>query len=292
MSTHTDISAPTFRTALANAIFSLTEAGCDTPRLDAEVLLAHVLGHERSWLFARYNDPITPSAQHTFDELVARRVRREPVAYIIGHREFYGLDFVVTPDVLIPRPETEHLIERIIASVPLDAAVRIVDVGTGSGCIAVTLATQLPNAKIWAVDKSIDALKIARQNAMQHGVVERITFVEGDLLTTLAGTWDIIVSNPPYVTDDEWADTMPEVRDFEPRLALTAGSDGLDVIQRLFEQAQDVINPAGCMLVEIGHLQGPTTADMAKNMFPTANVKINTDLAGHDRYVFIGLDQG
>ena len=283
---------PTLRAVLQTAVDQLTAAGCDTPRLDAEVLLTHLLQRERSWLYANFAEPFPLDRKPGWEALLSRRVNREPVAYLTGHREFYGLDFIVTPAVLIPRPETEHLIEYVVNWATARTTLRIADIGTGSGCIAVTLATVLPNAELWAVDTSPAALEIARQNAMQHGVAERITFVEGDLMTPLAGPWDIVVSNPPYVTHDEWAAARPEVRAFEPRLALTAGDDGLDLIRRLLKQAKKQLKPNGLLLFEIGAGQGAQAEKLAQTHFPAGAVTIQQDLAGLDRFIGVSPHQG
>jgi release factor glutamine methyltransferase len=199
-----------------------------------------------------------------FDGWVARRVRQEPVQYILGETEFYGLTFKVTPDVLIPRPETEHLVEAALERVPHDAVVRVCDVGTGSGAIAVALAHALPRAEVTALDISVVALEIAKENAARHGVGGRIRFVESDLLSAVRSErFDVVVSNPPYVRDDEVLEA--QVLEFEPRGALFAGPTGLEVYERLIPQAREALNPGGWLLMEIGHGQRDALADLLRD---------------------------
>ncbi len=236
----------------------LGEKGSDSPRLDAEVLLAHVRGCQRILLYATF-DEVVPDDQRTrFRELVKRRAAGEPVAYLVGSREFFSLPFAVSPAVLVPRPETEGLVVRGIDLVKAAAAPRIVDVGTGSGAIAVALAKQLPQATLAATDLSAAALEVARGNAARHGTAERIEFVEADLLASprLAGPWTLIVSNPPYIREDEFASLPRDVREYEPRAALVAGPRGVEVIERLAGEAAERLEPGGWLLIEAG----PTVA--------------------------------
>ncbi|MBU4272963.1 MAG: peptide chain release factor N(5)-glutamine methyltransferase [Planctomycetes bacterium] len=265
----------------------LKERGADSPRLDAEVLLARALGCRRIELYTRFDEQPGDESRAAFRALVRRRAEGAPVAYLVGRREFFSLSFRVTPEVLIPRPETELLVVAALdlakdhgegrrgmgddrglgTLVPSDVCgetesrkqttdhyLSIADVGTGSGCIAVCLAKHLPTCRVTAIDTSPAALAVAEENARQHGLAERIEFVESDLLAALpdGGKFDFVVSNPPYVAEGEWAGLAPDVRDFEPRGALVAGPRGTEVIERLIPQAAERLRPGGHLLMEIG----------------------------------------
>lgn len=280
------------RDILAKAIHRLSTAGCDTPRLDAEVLLAHCLGRDRTWLYLHLSDPLEEHQLKQFETLLRRREQREPVAYIVGHEEFFGLEFQVNSYVLIPRPETELLVETAIQWSTVNNQLSIVndkftivDVGTGSGCIAVALAKHVPAASIVAVDASPEAMHLARLNAERHAA--RITFLSGDLLDPVEERVDLIVSNPPYVSRSDLAAAMPEVSGYEPRLALDGGEDGLDVIRQLLSQAGEKLKPAGVLLVEIGSTQGPAVLQLAQTHFPGADIEVKKDLAGLDRLLVV-----
>lgn len=232
----------------------LTERGSGTPRLDAEVLLAHVRGCQRIMLYTAF-DEVVPEEQRTrFRELVRRRGAGEPVAYLVGGREFFSLPLAVSPAVLVPRPETEGLVVRVIDVCREAGSPRIVDVGTGSGAIALALARNLPAAGITATDLSTAALAVARGNAEALGLADRVAFHRGDLLAdaAVAGPWDVIVSNPPYVRDDEFAALPRDVREHEPREALVAGPRGVEVIERLASQAATRLSPGGWLVLEAG----------------------------------------
>lgn len=273
---------------LKQAIGRLTQAGCDTPRLDAEVILAHLLSQDRGWLYAHNRTLISEHEAQQLERLIQRRMAREPVAYITGRREFFGLIFEVSPAVLIPRPETELLVEEALALAPA-RQVAIADIGTGSGCIAISLARHLPQAIITAIDISLDALTIARRNADQHHVADRIRFRHGDLLAPLTTAVDILVANPPYVSAGDYETLAPEVRRYEPRLALvdqTTGPEagtGLSIIHHLLSGASKVIYPGGYLLMEIGADQGQQVLDLAAALCPQARFEIRPDLAGRDR---------
>jgi release factor glutamine methyltransferase len=228
--------------------------GADAPRLDAEVLLAHVRGCPRIALYTAFDTPVADAERARFRDLVKRRGEGEPVAYLVGSREFFSLPFSVTKDVLIPRPETEGLVVRTIDLLKDAAAPRIIDVGTGSGAIAVALAKQLPRATLVASDLSPAALAVAKANAERHGVAERIEFVECDLLVDprAVGPWDVIVSNPPYVREDEYPALPRDVREHEPKSALVAGPTGAEIVERLAAEAVERLAPGGWLLVEIG----------------------------------------
>ncbi len=212
---------------------------------------------------AHWEEEFSGEQTTRYMELVERRYRGEPIQYIVGATEFYGLPFRVTPDVLIPRPETEHLLERALALAERCQAPRIVDVGTGSGAIAIALANHLPNAAITAVDLSAAALTIARRNAELNGVVDRIRFLEGDLLGPVAGQqFEIVVSNPPYVPMADYDSLAVEVREHEPALALFAGGDGLDIYRRLIPAAFAALVPGGFVVLEIGYGQSPAIGEL------------------------------
>jgi release factor glutamine methyltransferase len=232
----------------------LGSRGSGSPRLDAEVLLASVRGCPRIALYTAFDELVADDQRGRFRELVRRRGAGEPVAYLVGEREFFSLPFTVSGAVLVPRPETEGLVVRVLdlcRASPQAAGSRIVDVGTGSGAIAVTLARHLPEARITATDLSPEALQVARGNAARHGVAERIEFVEADLLPE-SGAWDIVVSNPPYVREDEFDQLPPDVRLYEPRAALVAGPQGVEVIDRLAAAAADRLVAGGWLVVEMG----------------------------------------
>jgi len=231
---------------------------------DAAVLLMHLLGIDRAALIAHPERTLDRERQAAYQYLIERRLRFEPIQYIIGTAEFYGLTLRVTPAVLIPRPETELLVEAVIARLPNDQPLRIADIGTGSGAIAIALAHSLPRASVTALDLSPDALAIARENAQSHSVDTRIRFLESDLLTAVAGegACEAIVSNPPYVPVEDAPTLHPQVRDREPPLALYAGSDGLDIYRRLIPQAYALLKPKGLLALEIGHGQRDAVAEL------------------------------
>ena len=286
------MTAITVQSALYSASQQLQAAGCDTPYLDAEVLLAHVLTQNVTWLVGHRDTGLTAAQVQLFSEYVTRREKREPVAYIVGHKEFFGLDFTVSPEVLIPRPETELLVEEAIQLLAAKEAPTIADVGTGSGCIAIALACHIPGATINAIDISPAALKVAQQNASRHHVANRINFSTGNLLAPLKKSVDLIISNPPYVDHGYLCagTTMPEVSQFEPRIALNGGSTGLNVIQALLAQSQEKLVSNGTLLVEIGYDQGERVLNLARLYFPEARLSIKPDLAGLDRILIVQQD--
>jgi len=243
------------RELLHSAQVALRQAGCGNPRLDAELLLAKALDRDRTWLIAHADEDVPLSVQKTYALLAERRRKREPLAYITGEKEFWSRSFTVTPDVLIPRPETEHLIEAILKSFPgMDAPCRFCDIGTGSGCIAVTLACEYPHAQVIATDISPEALNISRRNAKRHHISSRIEFRQGDMFAALKkqdGPFDAIISNPPYVGQDEMHALEAELG-FEPRYALTDETDGLNHLQTLVDQAPVWLKKNGLLVVETG----------------------------------------
>ena len=270
---------------LADARDRLVRAGISTEEaaLDAEVLARHVLECDRATLLTRARDPLPSAFARLYDELVQRRIAREPIAYIVGHREFWGLEFDVTRDVLIPRPETELVIEESLAALPHRPLVRnIIDVGTGSGCLAVILAVEYAAARVTAVDVSPCALDVAGHNAAKHNVSERIAFIQADLLEGVTGTADLIVSNPPYVPDADASTLQPEVARYEPRTALFAGHDGLAVIRRLLAHAPSRLAREGRLIVEFGFGQESGVRDAAVESGWTTE-RIRRDLQGIPR---------
>ena len=246
---------------------------------DAELLLMRTLGKDRAWLLTHPDAPIAPSHLAQYKTWINRRQKQEPIQYILGEQEFYGLVFHVTRDVLIPRPETEHLVEAALERLPGNTPLRIADIGTGSGIIAIALAHKLPQAKITALDISAKALAVAKENAARHNVAERIDFRESDLLKAVAGeTFDAIVSNPPYVSTNEKLEQ--QVRDYEPAAALYAGETGLDIYRRLIPQAKTALKPNGWLLMEIGHSQRDALAELLRDW---SGVEFIDDLQGIPR---------
>ncbi len=268
----------------------LSQAGIPTAKLDAEVLLGVVLGLSRAQVLARAHTTIRRPERGHFAALIQRRMRGEPVAYILGRREFYGRDFMVDRRVLIPRPETEELVDRSLDALQGLPAPRVADIGTGSGAIAVTLAAELPDAHVVATDTSEGALQVAANNARHHGVEARITFHQGSLLEPLAGlpSFDLIVANLPYVGTSESDLLDVDVRDFEPHEALFAGEEGLDLFSPFLQQlsARSVLAAHGVVLLEIGYAQGAALLRLVRTHFPEAHsLHLHKDLSHHDRII-------
>ena len=276
------------REALTAGVEVLSAAGIESARLDAEVLLRHALSIDRTELYLRLDDPISDQHRRALRSFLQRRMRHEPVAYITAHQEFWSLDFRITPDVLIPRPETERLVETALEAAsefPADLPVRILDVGTGSGVLAVSLAKELPQAQVFASDISSAAVAVARANAVRHGLSERINFVVGDLFEGIHANrpFTVILANPPYVRSRELPALQPEIKEWEPYLALHGGTDGLEIYHRIASQAYSYLVPGGVLLLEIGF-------DMARdvlNLFSGASnyevARIIRDYAARDR---------
>ncbi len=238
--------------ALSSAAAILKEAGVADPRREAASLLALALDKPNTFLIAHPEYELTADEVVRFDSFVARRANREPFQYIAGWQEFYGLEFEVTPDVLIPRPETEILVEEAIKELRKLDSPTFCEIGVGSGCISVSVLHNVPNATAVATDISDKAIAVARRNAERHGVTDRLVLKHGDLFAGVEGKFDMIVSNPPYIPDADLAEMQSEVRDFEPHSALFAGSDGLDIVRRIIDEAPAHLNPDGPLVMEIG----------------------------------------
>ena len=277
----------TRRQALIYAGELLARHNIEDASLEAELLLRHTLKIDRAALYTEPDRLLTKRQEETYRQFIERRLQGEPSAYINGHREFFGLDFHVDKNVLIPRPETELLVEQTIARAGNYQNPAIVDVGTGCGAIAVSLAIHLPQAKIYAIDISPAALNVARRNARNHNVKDKITFLAGDLLEPLPVSADIIAANLPYVLTTD----VPKVNTsgFEPMLALDGGLNGMDIIKKLILQAKDKLRPDGCLLLEIGMGQSQATNELLENIYLTAKIDIILDLSGIQRVVCVTL---
>jgi release factor glutamine methyltransferase len=290
------------REALAGARKRLRDAAIPDSGLEAELLLRHALTLRRgavpplpvsrAQFFQDLDSALQPEEAARFESVVARRLSREPSAYITGHKEFYGLDFLVTPAALIPRPETELLVELAIARLGHPARspgrlLRVADIGTGCVAIAVSLADALPRAEIYATDVSAEALALAQCNARRHDVSRRISFRQGDLLTPLACRVDAIIANLPYIPTEDWQRLPLELRNHEPRRALDGGRDGLQAIKALLDQAPGYLERGGLICLEFGQGQTSALLDCARVLWPDAAVQIYTDLAGIDRVLIL-----
>lgn len=270
--------------ALKKANDKLQAAGVAEHRREASSLLQFVL-HERSaYLVSHSEDQLAANQKMIFDACVRRRISREPLQYITGRQEFWGLEFEVTQDVLIPRPETEILVEAAVDMLSKFDCPRFCEVGVGSGCISVSMLNSIKGATAVATDISTPSLQVARLNAKKHGVDNRIDIIEADLFDSLDERFDVIVSNPPYVPDSEIADLQPEVRDYEPRKALTGGADGLDVVRRIAVESPQRLRAGGVLFIEIGHDQ----AERVTNLFDKSvwgEIEFLSDLQGIERVV-------
>jgi len=269
--------------ALTTAIDTLTANAVGSPRMNAETLLMFVLNSDRAYLYAHPEYELTTDEQARYDEAIAERSTGKPAQYITGHQEFWGMDLIVSPAVLIPRPETEHVIETVLELARAKQAPRIIDVGTGSGCIALALAAELPWARVEAVDISLAALEVARANAHRLQLDHRVIFSPRDLLAGApAATYDFVVSNPPYVPESEPEKAQREVREFEPKVAVFAGESGLEVYRRLVPQARDALKPGGWLVVEIGFSLAAAVHHLVKDW---AELRVMPDLQGIPRVV-------
>jgi release factor glutamine methyltransferase len=278
----------TLRTGIAEGARFLSSAGLENGRLDAEVLLSHALGVDKTALYMNIDAPLHPQDEGRYRDMLSRRVQREPVAYITGRKEFWSLDFLVTPDVLIPRPETELLVEIAVGRLKVcdgKSPVKILDLGTGTGAIAVALAKELPDARIAAVDISSAALAVARQNSESHGVADRISFLSGDLFQSVRGQFDLIVSNPPYVRREELSALPPEIREWEPVGALDGGIDGLDFYRRIIAESRQHLRSGGSIILEIGADMGGAVAELVTRAACYAAAVVYQDYAARDRVI-------
>ena len=272
--------------AVDAAFKRFTAQDVPSPRLNAELLMMLVLGRERAYLYAHPDLELTPEEEFHYDKVVDERARGVPTQYITGHQEFWGLDLLVSPAVLIPRPETEHVVETVLELVkelkPV-ATLKLVDVGTGSGAIALALASELPRAEIHACDISDDALEMARLNAARLGLEQRINFRKSDLLSAYAGEkFDFVVSNPPYVGESEMDKVQKQVREFEPKIAVFSGEEGMDIYRRLIPEAKEALKPGGMLVVEIGFSSEQQVRELLRDW---ADVQVTADLQGIPRVI-------
>ena len=275
----------------------LREADVDSPRLCAEMLMAHLLECDHVALHRRSGDEISTDDAARFGALLARRVTREPVQHIIGHTEFWSLDILCDPSALVPRPETEVLIETAFNVLKNIAAPVIADIGTGTGCIVIALAKELPRARLFASDISCDALALAARNLETHGLTQRVQLIEGDLAEPflrqgLAGQFDAIVCNPPYIAESDKPTLQPEVRDYEPEIALYGGANGLRVIARLLAETGPLLKPAGYLIIEIAQGQAHAARELAQNPIGSWRViRTISDPAGIERVLLIQKEE-
>ena len=275
--------------ALAQARGVLAGNDIEDASLEGELLLRHVLGKSRPQLYLDLDDELSPAHEGIYRLLVERRLRGEPSAYITGHREFYGLDFYVDHSVLIPRPESELLVEKAISLAWNRLVSTIAEIGTGCGAIAISLALNLPEVTIYATDVSARALEVARLNCRRHGVMDRINLWQGDMVEPLPEKVELIVANLPYVRESELPRTGP--LSFEPVLALNGGPDGVEKIGRLCRQADDRLRSGGCLLLEIGQGQGKSVMNILHKVFPQAQIEVWRDFSGIERVVSLSLTQ-
>ena len=268
-----------------------TDKGVDAPRLSAELLLSYVLGLKRIELYTQYDQPVAKPQLDELRALVKRAGGHEPVAYLIGRTEFYSLELNITGDCMIPRPETELLVQRAIEFLRTRHGTQFVcDLCTGSGCIAVAIAKNCPEARVIATDISAVALEVAAQNVDKHQLAERITFLQGDLFEPLVRPldveqFDLIVCNPPYISAAEYEVLEKNVKDYEPRIALYAGDDGLDIYRRIIERADQFLKSGAGLMLEIGYAQGPAVRELLEHASAFSEIKIEKDVHNNDRIV-------
>lgn len=286
----------TVRYVLEQGIQRLIRVGQASARLDARVLLSYVLGVEMAMLYAYPERKVSVEQEQQFLSLIERRARGEPVAYLLGHKEFYGLDFIVDKRVLVPRPETELLVEAALENIRSRLKAGqipiVADIGTGSGAIPITLAVKEPRLPyLYATDISADALDVARLNCKQHGVEQRIRLLQGDLVEPLPEPVDILTANLPYVGTDEMEALAHDVVDYEPHLALFSGPSGLDLLQRFLRTGRraEVLRKGGCMLLEVGYAQKEALTHLLYELWPSAVVTWKKDYAGWDRLLQVGI---
>jgi len=277
----------TLKQAFSHAREILIANNIEEATLESELLLRHTLKISRVQLYRDLDYELNPKEEKNFRHLIERRLSGEPTAYITGHREFYGFDFYVDPSVLIPRPESELLVEKALKLAQNQAVSTIAEIGTGCGAIAISLALNLPQIKIYATDISASALKVALFNCQKHGVVNRICLLQGDMLDPLPEPVDLIIANLPYVKESELSPIYSA--NFEPLLALNGGSDGLGKIRQLCRQANNKLCPDGYLLLEIGQGQSRAVTTFLGSRFPQAKIEVTPDLGGIDRVVSLTL---
>ncbi|WP_298868247.1 peptide chain release factor N(5)-glutamine methyltransferase [uncultured Gimesia sp.] len=265
----------------------LTKHGSDSPRLDAEVLLAFARKCERIRLYTNYEDEVSPVERTLMRELVQRRAKSEPVAYLVSNREFFGLDFYVDQNVLVPRPDTETLVMELVDVAQKEASPDILDLCTGSGCIAIAAATHCPQASFLATDISTAALRISQKNAETNGQSQRIRFLQSDYFEGISkgSVFDIIVSNPPYIPDAEIESLDADVCQHEPRLALAGGTDGLDYYRRIIQEADSYLKEGGSLLLEFSPEQESSLKQLFEASGKYAEIRVKADLAGRSRVI-------
>jgi release factor glutamine methyltransferase len=282
----------TIAEAINEAAQKLSAAGIENARLDAEVLLSHVGNKDRAWLITHGADTLERECRQLFEDAISRRSRREPLQYITRKQEFWGLEFIVTPVVLIPRPETELLVETAAKFLRGGAPATIADLCTGSGCVAISLAKEQGDARTFATDMSVPALAVARENARKHGVSDRIRFLGGDLLQPLEeldlrGRVDVITANPPYIRAGDLPMLQAEVKDYEPEIALIAGPEGTEIQKKIIENAAAFLKKQGVLIMEMGLGQAETLARMVDSTGAYEKAEILKDLAGIDRVIVV-----
>lgn len=256
-----------------------------TPRLDAEVMLTHILGIDRAAMLARFDQVLNTANEDTYRILVARREQGEPIAYITGHKEFYGLDLIVTKDVLVPRPETESVVDVCLAALPKNEPARFADIGTGSGAILVAVTVNRPNLRAYGTEISAAACAVAQQNCERYGIANSVQLFVGNLLDPIPEPLDVIAANLPYVSPGE---AEPDVATWEPQVAVFGGDeDGAATIKQFLKQAPNYIIPGGTIVMEVAYSQGKSVSALAQGAFPTADIEVQKDLAGYDRIIII-----
>ena len=285
----------TLREALQSVAQTLREAGIADASVEAELLLGHVLGISKTQIYIAPERDLASAEMKRLWHLVQRRLGREPVAYILGHCEFYGTDFYVDCHTLIPRPETEILVEKAVelARRIFNSGKQIIiaDIGTGCGAIAVSLALALPQSKIYATDISAPALRVAGMNCQRYAVGSHVILLHGNLLGPLPQPVDMVIANLPYIKNYEFKDLAPEIRNFEPMLALAGGEDGLDKIQQMLEQMPGKLNDRACFLLEIGQGQGEMVTSLINSYIPQGSIELTPDLGGIERVVTVVLTE-
>jgi release factor glutamine methyltransferase len=284
------------REALQSTTQTLCRAGIADASVEAELLLGYVLGMSKTQIYTEPERSLTSVETEHLRHLVRRRLDHEPAAYILGQCEFYGIDFYIDCHTFIPRPETELLVEKAVELAQRISQqgeqITIADIGTGCGAIAVSLALALPKAKIYATDVSAAALQVAEINCRSHGVNSQVKLLQGNLLESLPQPVDMIVANLPYIRNCEFGDLSPEIRDYEPTMALAGGEDGLDRIKQMLEQMPGKLSYGACFLLEIGEGQGEMVTSLIKSYFPEVSIELIYDLGGIERVVKVVLQKG